>query len=380
MRYLPLLWAGVWRRPGRTVLIFLQVAVAFALFGILQGMRTGIDHVVADTRADLLLVFSSVGMADSLPVGLLAQIHDVPGVRVAVPVALIGGTYQKPSQRVGLVGIRPVPGWLDAFTYTVAPEVETAFRAQRTAVIVRDGLARKYGWKVGDRIPLQTSIAQMNGSLNWTFDMVGTYADSDIGGGDDTMLINYDYFDEARALYKGTVNHFNIAATDVSQVAGIADAIDRRFANSEHETRTQSLREIAQSQLQSIGDINFLIRGITAAVFAALMFATANLMMQSIRERTAELAVLKTLGFTDQRIFLFIVLESSLVCVAAALCGMGLALVAFPFAARFVKGLSMPGIVFLAGIGLAELVALVSASFPAVRAARLKVVDALAGR
>lgn len=380
MKYLPLIWAGIWRRPARAILIFLQVGVAFALFGVLQGMKTGIEHVIAATRADLLLVHGSLGLADSLPVGQLAQIRSVPGIRTVVPVGLFGSFYQQPTQKIGLVALRPDDEWLDAFTYTMTPEVDAAFRRQRTATVVRAELAKKYGWKVGDHIPLKTTIAQMNGSTDWGFDIVGTYTDSDVGGGSDVILINWDYFDEARALDKGLLNHFNVAIKDPAQAVSIAEQIDQRFANSSHETRTDSLRELAQSEMQWIGDLNFLVGSIVGTVFIALLFATANLMMQSLRERTAELAVLKTLGFSDRGVFLLILIEASLLCMVAALCGLAAALVAFPFAARFVPGLSMPLIIVLSGIGLAELVALVSASAPAVRAARLNVVSALAAR
>src|SRR5262249_37059523 len=150
----------------------------------------------------------------------------------------------------------------------------------------------------------------------------------------------YDYFDEARLVGKGTVKHFNVSISDPRDAATVADAIDRRFANSSNETRTESLRELAQSQMQSIADLDFLIRAIVGAVLVAMLVATATMMMQSIRERTPELAVLKTLGFTDRALFLFILAESAVVCVAAAAFGLTLALLAFPFASKFVPGLS----------------------------------------
>ena len=130
---------------------------------------------------------------------------------------------------------------------------------------------------------------------------MGTYTDSDVAGGSDVILINYDYFDEARLAGKGTVNHFNVAISDPRQAVAVADAIDRRFANSSNATRTESLRELAQLQMQSIGDLDFLIRAVVAAVLVALFFATATMLMQSTRERTPEFAVLKTLGFTTAR-------------------------------------------------------------------------------
>lgn len=380
MRFLPLIWSGIWRKPGRTILIFLQVSVAFALFGVLQGMKTGVDELIGRARADLLLVHGSLSLIDPLPLGLLEQIKTVPGVKAVVPVELFGGIYQKPSQQVGIVAIRPDPGWLSAFTYTVAPEHAAAFAKTRTGTLVRKSVADKYGWRVGDRVPLITNTAQTDGSTNWSFEIVGTYTDSDVAGGSDIILIQYDYYDEARLLGKGTVSHFNASIADPRQAATVADAIDRRFANSTHASKTESLRELAQMQLQSIGDLDFLIRAVVSAVLVALFFATTTMLMQSVRERTPELAVLKTLGFADSALFLFIVAEAAFVCVIAAGCGLALALVAFPFASKFVPGLSMPAPVVAIGLGCAALVALISASAPAIRAARLNIVDALASR
>jgi putative ABC transport system permease protein len=380
MRFAPLIWSGIWRKPGRTILIFLQVCVAFALFGVLQGLKTGIENAISETRADLFIVHGSVSVVDPLPLGLLEQIKSIPGVKVVDPVELTVGIYQKPEQRVGIVALRPDKDWLSAFTFQVAPQYDEAFRKNRTGALVRVELAKKYGWKVGDHIPFMSTTAQKSGSTDWAFDVVGTFTDSDFGAGTDNILINYDYFDEARALEKGTVKHFNVAVADPKLAVTVADAIDRRFANSANETRTDSLRELAQAQLQSIGDLNFLIRAIVSAVFVALLFATATMMMQSIRERTPELAVLKTLGFTNRAVFLLILAEAMAVFVVAAACGLALATVVFPFAAKFVRGLSVPVAVIELGLACAVLAAVASASLPAVRAARLSVVSALADR
>jgi putative ABC transport system permease protein len=380
MRFLPLIWSGIWRKPGRSILIFLQVSVAFALFGVLQGMKTGVDELISRARADLLLVHGSLSLIDPLPLGLLGQIQTVPGVKAVVPVELFGGIYQKPTQQIGIVAIRPEPEWLSAFTYTVAPDQAAAFAATRTGTLIRQSVADKYGWKVGDRIPLITNTAQMDGSTTWSFDIVGTYTDTDVAGGSDVILIQYDYFDEARALRKGSVSHFNVSISDPRQAASVADAIDRRFANSTHASKTESLRELAQMQLQSIGDLDFLIRAVVSAVLVALFFATTTMLMQSIRERTPELAVLKTLGFASSTLFMFIVAEAAFVCVIAAGFGLLLALLAFPFASKFVPGLSMPTTVVALGLAFGVLVALISASAPAIRAARLNIVAALGSR
>jgi len=169
-------------------------------------------------------------------------------------------------------------------------------------------------------------------------------------------------------------------ASDPRRAAVLAETIDHTFANSPSETNTTSLREMAQQGMKAIGDLNFAIRSIVTAVLAALLFSIAVLMMQTIRERTPELGVLKTLGFTDYLVFFLIVAEALLICIPAALIGLALACVAFPYSAKWIPGLSMPLVVIAAGVALAGLVALTSAAVPAFRAARLSVVEALAGR
>ena len=380
MKYLPLVWSGIWRKPGRTILIFLQVAVAFTLFGVLQGLKTGIQHAVDAARADLLIVHGRETFFSPMPLGILEQIRSVSGVKVVIPVELCGSYYQKQENGVLIVAVRPDKDWTDAFTFNIAPTQLAAFGGSRTAALVTEFAAQKYGWKIGDHIPLVAQVPQKDGSTTWTFDVVGTFTDSDVNVGRYKILANFDYYDQGRATGTGNVNHFNVAATDASLAVPVADAIDKRFANSSHETKTESLRELAQAQVQQIGDLDFLIRAVVSAVLAALLFATATMMMQSVRERTPELAVLKTIGFTDRAVFLLILAEAVVVCLVAAGCGLALANAVFPFAGRFVFGLAMPKVTVAVGLTLAIAVALVSAAIPAARAARLRVVAALAER
>jgi len=379
VKFLPLIWAGLWRKRGRTILNFLQVTVAFALFAVLQGVKTGAENAVAAARGDLLVVHDAQGF-HPLPLGLLAAIKAVPGVQRAIPVEIFGATYQKPTQPLAVVAVTPEAGWERAFTFTVSPQQLAAFARTRTAALMSVEIAKRYGWHVGDHVPLLTSTPQMNGSTTWTFDIVGTYTDTDLGGNRIQILVSYPYVDEARFGGKGTTHHFNVAVADARQAVAVAERIDRRFANSAHETQTESLREMAQAQLQSIGDLNFLIRAIVSAVLVALLFATATSMIQSVRERLPEIAVLKTVGFTDWVVFLLILGEGLVVFVSAAAAGILLASAAFPFAAEFVRGISMPASMIVIGVASAALAGLLSAAIPALLSARLRVAAGLAGR
>jgi putative ABC transport system permease protein len=381
VKYLPLIWSGISRNPGRALLIFFQIAIAFALFGVLQGMKTGVDEAIAQARADLLLVFPEFFGGAPLPIAYLDRLRSMAGVKTVTFADGLLGTYQKPDQSVYVLAIAPGDIWLTLVPeiFKVLPRDLEALQKTRTGVLMSEDIAKKYGWRIGDRIPLTSTTLQSNGAGNWVFEIVGTFTAHEPGSGG-YIVMNYAYLDEARVKNKGTVRNFYVVASDPKQVSAVAEGIDRAFANSSTETKTASLRENAQQQMQAIGDLNFVIRLIVTAVLVAVLFSTSTMMMQTIRERTPELAVLKTLGFTDRALFLLVVAEATMVCIAAALIGLAFATVVFPYAAKFVPGLSMPIVVVEAGVVGASLVALISAALPASRAARLEVVDALAGR
>ena len=381
MKYLPLIWAGVWRKPGRTILILLQVALAFALFGVLQGLKTGVEQAAANTRADVLFVAPAVFGAAPLPISHLARLKSIPGVKRTSYADVMIGNYQKPDQTVAVVGIETSNIWVDLAPeiFSVAPRDMEALRKTRTGALISADIGKKYGWHIGDRIPVTSSVLQNNGSGTWIFDIVGTFIDREPGESG-LIVTSYTYLDESRARNKGTVRNFYAVIADPKHAADMADAIDRVFANSSAETKTTSFRELSQQLLRQIGDLNLAIRSIVSAVLGALLFSISTLMMQAIRERTPELAVLKTLGFSDGTVFWMVVAEALSVCMAAALIGLGLAMGVFPYAGKFVPGLSMPMIVIVSGLVGAVLMALISAAWPAARAARLNVVDALAGR
>ena len=379
MKFLPLVWYGIWRRPVRAVLIFLQVCMAFALFGVLQGMKTGMDRAIVKAPAGVLYVGPAVYGEPPLPIADLSRLQSVPGVKAVSFNQGMLMFYQKRTQPVYVLGIQPsdLMRTLLPEEFIVQPKDLEALRQIRTGILITADIGRKYGWHIGDKIPLTASTLQTNGSATWTFDIVGM---ATLNNRDEGIYVfaNYYYIDEARALDKGTVGHFFAIASDPKQAAAVSDAIDREFANSASPTHTESFRESAQEDLQSLGDLNFAIRSILSAVLVALVFSTTTMMMQTVRERTPELAVLKTLGFDNRTVFLLIAAESVLVCIIASLAGLALAWIAFPFAAKYIAGLSMPMVIVAFGILGAVLVALISVSLPGLRAARLNVIDALA--
>lgn len=379
MKYLPLIWSGIWRKPVRSTLILLQVAVAFGLFGVLQGMKTGVDQAVANVRADVLRVGRAIFSGSGLPVAYVDRIRSIPGVKTATFIDALNGIYQRPTQPVTVVALEKSDVWLTLVPeiFMVRPKELHALQNTRTGALITADDAKKFGWRIGDRIPIQSSTLQSNGSGTWDFDVVGMASNHATG---EAIFTNYAYLDEARALNKGTAALIFVVVNDAKKAAALSDTIDRTFANSANETATMPLRENAQQGVRQIGDLNFVIRLIVGSVLVALLFSTATMMMQTVRERTPELAVLKTLGFSDRAVFLMVVAEAMGVCVVGALIGLGLAMGVFPYAARFIPGLSMPIIVIGFGLIGAVVVAWISVAVPALRAAKLQVADALADR
>jgi putative ABC transport system permease protein len=243
MKYLPLIWSGIWRKRGRTIFILLQVSVAFALFGVLQGMKTGVEQAIAKTRADLLMVFPDAFGEPPLPRAYLDKIQPIPGVKSVTFADGILGNYQKPDQVVFVLGIDPTDLWLTLLPeiFAILPADLQALRGNRSGVLVTTDIAKKYGWKNGDRIPLTSPTLRRDGTGNWAFDVVGTFVSHEPGGGS-FIVGNYTFLDEARVANKGTVRNFYVVTSDPAQAATVAETIDRTFANAPSETSTATLR------------------------------------------------------------------------------------------------------------------------------------------
>jgi putative ABC transport system permease protein len=380
LKYVPLVWAGIWRKRGRAVLMLLQIASAFALFGLLEGFNTGIKQAIAATHRDRLYVGSSISLGNPMPISVLGRVRATPGVEFATVRSGLGGTYQQPDQQVNVLAAEPGPFFAIYNEFVASKDAIEALENNRTGVLVGKVTLQKYGWNVGDRIVLESPLPKADGSRGWTFDIVGEYDRSDDAANATQLICNFAYFNESRLTGRDTTQVIVAKIANPADAATIGLAIDNAFANSDHETRTQSEADLAASQIQRIGDLNFLVRAIIAAVFFAMLFATGALMMQSIRERSPELAVLKTLGFSDRLVTGLIITEAITFCVFSAGIGLAIATFTLPLARQLIGIAGMPRIVIAAGFGFAVLLALIGSLVPAWRGLRLQVADALAGR
>jgi putative ABC transport system permease protein len=384
MKYFALVWAGLWRKRTRTILTALSVAVAFVLVGLLTGVTSTIDSAINSMGQERLRSMSRVNLLEGVPLAHMARIEKVPGVDKVSFYAIFFGHVGERSNGVS-VGALDIERFLDTYPEIVLPEDqrEAILRTRNGAIVGKD-LAEDQGWKIGDTVTLTSNRwVRTDGSAEWPVDIVGIYEfDADVPGGANELYMHYDYFDEVRTDGKGTVNMFFITLDDPSRSAEISERIDALFANSSNETTTQSEKEWIRGQVDQIGDIGFFVNAIVGAVLFTLLFLTGNTMMQSIRERIPELAVLKTYGFRDGAIIALVCAEALILCCVAAAVGLLIARTALPsvFEAIGAGNISMPFSVVATGLGIAALVALISAAVPAWRVRRLSIVDALAGR
>lgn len=383
MKFLHLVWAGIWRKPGRAILTLASVVNAFLLFGLLQGFVSGLNGAVEETHADVLITASRISQIEPLPMSLLPQIRQAPGVRAATPIIIFHGAYRT-AAAVNMRGFAVDP---DSFAATNPDEVVpaadiAAMKRARAGVVLPATVAGTFGLKIGDPLPLKSLLwSNKQRTPAWPLQVVGIYKTNprDIFFGA-ALLANYDYVDQARTQSAGTASIFLVRVDDPARAGDVAQRIDALFANSPNETKTESERQLAADSIKQIGDIGFVVRAIVGAVFFALLFSVGAVMMQSVRERTPELAVLKTLGFSDRSILGLIVAEALILCLFSAAIGLGLAALLFPVIRVGIGFNIHAGPVLLAGFALAASLALVSGLPPAIRGMRLSIVDALAGR
>ena len=388
MKYFPLLWAGLGRRKARTVLTLLSVLVAFLLFGLLDTVRsTFANFGYSSAGYTRLVTIAKAPPGAPLPIGLYSRIQELPGVAGAGYGAVIMGTFQDPKNAV------PIEAHSDNY-YEVYPELQVtaddrlAMRRHRTGALVGAGLLKKYHWKVGDRIPLQTAVDRKDGSNTWTFDVIGTFHFSDPGMKvwEDQIFINWDYFNESRASDGDTVQWYSVKVASPTDVDRVAKAIDGVFANSGHETKTQSENAFSAAMIGEWGDLGLIATSVMVAVFFTLLLLTGHTMTQAVRERIPELAVLKTLGFTSPRIVGLVLIESVLLLLCGSAVGLAMATLAvsalrsLPPDTLPIPILAVGGTLWIRGIMLALIVALAVGALPARRGLRIQIVDALTGR
>jgi putative ABC transport system permease protein len=380
MRYFHLIWAGLTRNATRSVFTGLTVVVAFLLFGLLHGINAGMNAVVRDLNLDRLYVTNRMGTLHPLPMAYLGQIATTQAVRQAAPWAYFAGFYRDPTAPL------PVIATDQRKLFSMYPELKVpageleASAKMRTGAIISQSLAQRFGWKVGDRVPVKTAIwANKQGSRDWYFDIAGIYQPT--GGPQslrDLFLINYDYFDEGRAWGNGTAHMFVVRLDDPRHGSAAAKHIDDLFETSYDQTRTRDEQSYAHTQMSQIGDIAFITNAIVIAVMFTLLFVVASTMMQSVAERISEFALLRTIGFSNTMVVWMVLVEALTLCVAGALTGQSVAILTYPRLSRLFGDIHLPPLVILEGITIAALMAMACAIPAALQVRRSEIAPALA--
>jgi putative ABC transport system permease protein len=381
MRYLYLVWSNLKRKKLRTMLTLLSITVAFMLFGYLAAIKQGFNQGIDVAGLDRLIVRDKISIIQLLPEAYESRIEQVEGVVEAVHQTWFGGVYQKPSNFFAQLPVEP-EGYLAMYPELLLSQAEfEAWKSTRSGAIAGRGIADRFDWKVGDRIPINATIwPREGGERTWEFDLVGIYDGAEKGTDTSSFLFRYDFFEESRQFGKGLVGWYTVRVADPDRAGEIAALIDAEFANSPNETKTEPEGAFLQGFANQVGNIGFIMMAIVAAVFFTILLVAGNTMAYAVRERTSELAVLKAIGFSDRGVFGLILAEALVITGLGGATGLLLAwlLVAMgdPTGGS-IPVFYIPTRDLLLGLALIAVMALATGTLPALQAQRLRIADAL---
>jgi putative ABC transport system permease protein len=380
MKFIGLIVKSARRSKRRTALTMISVALAVFLFAALRSVLDGFDAVSAASSAQRLVTIRSTSMIFPMPTGHAEAIRSTPGVTDVTWANWFGGIYKDPKNFFGQFAIEP-ESYLRMYPEVIlSPEEKEAFLADRTGCIVGDGLARKYGWQIGERIVIQPGIP-VYGSVDYPFTIRGIYRAGSSAVDNQSMMFHWKYADE-RSNPAGQIGWVVTRVADPEQATQVIAAIDQRFANSPYETKTETEQAFSAQFASMLGNLNLLLGSVALAVVLSTLFVAGNTMAMSVRERTTEIAVMRTLGFPSLTIFLLVVGEGLLVAVLGGVIGAVLARVVvnaefLGMAGGFIPPFGVNDWNVVVGIGLSLMIGVLAALIPATMASRLKIVDAL---
>ncbi len=379
MRYLPLIWRNLLRRKVRTIFTLASVFIALVLYSFLMVVQTAFSMGVDMAGANRLMLMHKVSLIQMLPVSYRQQIATTPGVNGVSTASWFGGTYQDKANEFAVMAVGPEYFSLYPEAH-VPPDQMQAWIADRQGAIVGRTSAEKYGWKIGDKVPIQATIWQPKEGQTWFFNVDAIY-DGDRDFDKTNFFFHYEYLDENRRGAYGQVGWYIVRIDDSSHSAEIAARLDAQFANSSAETKTSTEKAFLQGFVNQVGNIKAMIIAILAAVlFTLFLLVLANTMAQAVRERTSEFAVLKTLGFSNPLILMLVLAESMFL----ALVGGGLALAVMwvvvgrgSFNNALLPVFVMRTSHVVIGLALCCTLGFVAGALPAMTAMRLRITDAL---
>jgi putative ABC transport system permease protein len=380
VRFRGLIFANLFRKKVRLLLTIGSFAVALFLFAFLAVVKSAFSRGTEVAGADRLVIKSRVGLMQTLPISYQDKILTIPGVKAVTHNHWFGGVYQEEKNFFVQFVIDP-ENMRKVMTEFVVPDDQWAnFVKDRQGAVVGVKTAKRFGWKVGDRIPIKNSL--YGPTKTWEFNLDGIYHNDHPGGDENQFWIQWKYFDEnVPASVKSTAGWYVLKLDSPDDAVRVAKAIDDTFGNSTYETKTETESAFAAGFVKQFGNIEFLIESIGMVVFFTLLLVTGNTMAISVRERISELGVLKAIGFSDRSVLFFVLAESLVIALIGGVLGLGLALVAVPLLGAALNGL-LPSLVLspailLLGLLVALLVGAISGLLPGLGAMRMRVVNAL---
>ncbi len=383
MSWLSFVWANLTRRKLRLVFTLLSIILAFLMFGMLDALRYSLTQAVNLTGADRLITISKVSIIDSFPLSYYQKTQAVPGVSAVVHLNWFGGVYKDAKTQIPVFPINVEEFFKVYPEVKITPEEYAAWKADRQGMVIGQVLADNFGWKKGDRVPIKSSIfRKANNSDTWEFNIIGIYKVENSAGWDNqSAMFHYDYYNESLLFGRDQIGWMTIKVSNPDESEAVAKRIDEQFANSSDETKTATEKAFTKQFLEQIGNIGKILVSVVFAVFFTMLLVTANTMAQSVRERTNEIGVLKTLGFSDASILRVVIGEALFLTVLGGLIGFGLAYLAVGGMAAFMKkyfpvfeigeSTIITAVVLMIGLGV------ITGLWPAMTAMRLKITDAL---
>jgi putative ABC transport system permease protein len=383
MTNLALIRKNLFRHKLRASLMIVCILTAFAIFGVLASVEHAVNAGQDVAAANRLVVVNKINFTQPLPIAYFDRVRAIEGVQQVTHVNWFAGYYQDPKNSLVVLAVDPTT-YTDVYgnELDISPEARQSFIRERTGALVGDAMAKKWGWKVGDHVPIASSIfTQTNGSRSWDFTVVGIFTGKKPEVDTNFMVFQYDYFNETRSFGKDQIGWITLRTASPALNDRLARTIDQMFANSPYETATDTEKAFSKAFVAQFGNIALIVELVVGAAFVTILMIVGNTLMMSVRERTREIGVLKSLGFSGGRILRLVLGESILVALTGGLAGLGLA-VLFILAVRDSVGGLLPKIVLspeIALLGLALMLGfgIVTGLIPALNAMRLRIAVAL---
>jgi putative ABC transport system permease protein len=374
---------NLFRRKLRAILMMVSILIAFAIFAVLVSFERAFNAGQDRATPDRLVVINKISFTQPLPISYYNRVAAIDGVAQITHFSWFGGYYQEPRNFLVAFAVDP-ENWMKLrdSDFVFSPEVRAAFIRERTGVLVGARMMEKWGWKVGDHIPISSSIwSQKNRSHAWDFTIVGSFTARIPQADTNVMLMGYDYFNETRSFGKDLISWLSLRTTSVAANERVTNAIDGMFANSPYETTTDSEKAFNKAFAAQLGNIALIVELVVGAAFVTILMIVGNTMVMTVRERTREIGVLKTLGFSGGRILRMVLGEAILLALLGGLPGLGVALLLITRVRdslmSFVPTLSLYPDIAAAAVGLMVVFGIITGLVPALNAMRLNIVTAL---